>query len=149
MRPLKQGRGVRKPDSDRTRGVLLYRKVQRFQGGLVFQAHSLWYHSTLGLRVIKEEKKVLHAELSPSLCLSLSLFFSISLSRSLSLSLSLSVAVSFALSPCFCFLHSLSLSFWPRKSKRQTLTIKYQRCIICAWPTDAKTASKPCSRRRL
>jgi len=26
------------------------------QGGLVFKAHRLWYHSTLGLRVIKKKK---------------------------------------------------------------------------------------------
>ena len=30
---------------------------QRFRGGLVFKAHRLLYHSTLGLRVIKKEKK--------------------------------------------------------------------------------------------
>ena len=34
-------------------GGLLYRTVQRFRGGLVFKAHTLLYHSTLGLRVIK------------------------------------------------------------------------------------------------
>jgi len=32
------------------------RKVQRFRGGLVFKAHRLLYHSTLGLRVIKKKK---------------------------------------------------------------------------------------------
>ena len=37
---------------------LLYRNVQRFQGGLVFKAHRLLYHSTLGLRVIKKKKCV-------------------------------------------------------------------------------------------
>ena len=31
--------------------------VQRFRGGLVFKAHRLLYHSTLGLRVIKKKKK--------------------------------------------------------------------------------------------
>jgi len=31
--------------------------VQRFRGGLVFEAHRLVYHSTLGLRVIKQKKK--------------------------------------------------------------------------------------------
>jgi len=31
--------------------------VQRFRGGLVFKAHRLVYHSTLGLRVIKKKKK--------------------------------------------------------------------------------------------
>jgi len=32
--------------------------VKRFRGGLVFKAHRLLYHSTLGLRVIKKKKKV-------------------------------------------------------------------------------------------
>ena len=31
--------------------------MKRFRGGLVFEAHRLLYHSTLGLRVIKKEKK--------------------------------------------------------------------------------------------
>ena len=31
------------------------RNVKRFRGGLVFQAHRLLYHSTLGLRVIKKK----------------------------------------------------------------------------------------------
>ena len=31
--------------------------VKRFRGGLVFKAHRLLYHSTLGLRVIKKKKK--------------------------------------------------------------------------------------------
>ena len=35
---------------------LLSRNVKRFRGGLVFQAHSLVYHSTLGLRVIKKQQ---------------------------------------------------------------------------------------------
>jgi len=30
--------------------------VKRFRGGLVFKAHRLLYHSTLGWRVIKKEK---------------------------------------------------------------------------------------------
>jgi len=34
------------------------RNVQRFRGGLVFKAHRLLYHSTLGLRVIKKKKKM-------------------------------------------------------------------------------------------
>ena len=34
---------------------LLYRNVQQFRGGLVFKAHRLLYHPTLGLRVIKRE----------------------------------------------------------------------------------------------
>ena len=36
---------------------LLSRNVKRFRGGLVFKAHRLLYHSTLGLRVIKKKKK--------------------------------------------------------------------------------------------
>jgi len=35
---------------------LLSRNVKRFRGGLVFKAHRLLYHSTLGLRVIKKKK---------------------------------------------------------------------------------------------
>jgi len=31
--------------------------MQRFRGGLVFTAHRLLYHSTLGLRVTKKKKK--------------------------------------------------------------------------------------------
>ena len=31
--------------------------VKRFRGGLVFEAHRLLYHSTLGLRVIKKKEK--------------------------------------------------------------------------------------------
>jgi len=31
--------------------------VQRFRGGLVFKAHRLLYHPTLGLRVMKKKKK--------------------------------------------------------------------------------------------
>ena len=36
---------------------LLRRNVKRFRGGLVFKAHRLLYHSTLGLRVIKKKNK--------------------------------------------------------------------------------------------
>ena len=35
---------------------LLRRNVKRFRGGLVFKAHRLLYHSTLGLRVIEKKK---------------------------------------------------------------------------------------------
>jgi len=35
---------------------LLHRNEQRFRGGLVFKAHRLLYHSTLGLREIKKKK---------------------------------------------------------------------------------------------
>jgi len=31
--------------------------VKRFRGGLVFKAHRLFYHSTLGLRVIKKKRR--------------------------------------------------------------------------------------------
>jgi len=36
------------------RGSCYY--VKRFRGGLVFKAHRLVYHSTLGLRVIQKKK---------------------------------------------------------------------------------------------
>jgi len=36
---------------------VLVQHVKRFRGGLVFKAHRLLYHSTLGLRVIKKKKK--------------------------------------------------------------------------------------------
>ena len=39
-------------------GIMIGFRVQRFRGGLVFKAHRLVYHSTLGLRVIKKKKKV-------------------------------------------------------------------------------------------
>ena len=32
----------------------------RFRGGLVLKAHRLLYHSTLGSRVIKKKKNILH-----------------------------------------------------------------------------------------
>ena len=32
--------------------------MKRFRGGLVFKAHRLLYHSTLGLSVIKKKKTV-------------------------------------------------------------------------------------------
>ena len=35
--------------------------MKRSRGGLVFKAHRLLYHSTLGLRVIKKKKRVLRA----------------------------------------------------------------------------------------
>ena len=37
--------------------VLLHINVQRFRGGLVFKAHRLLYHSTLGFRVLEKKKK--------------------------------------------------------------------------------------------
>ena len=40
--------------------------VERFPGGLVFEAHRLLYHSTLGLRVIKQKKKTDCASRKPS-----------------------------------------------------------------------------------
>jgi len=38
-------------------GKQLHRNMQRFGGGLVFKAHRLLYHSTLGLRVIKKTRR--------------------------------------------------------------------------------------------
>ena len=35
---------------------LLYRNVKRFRDGLVFEAHKLLHHRTLGLRVIKKKE---------------------------------------------------------------------------------------------
>ena len=37
-------------------GFRIYGHVKRFRGGLVFKAHRLVYHSTLGWRVIKKKK---------------------------------------------------------------------------------------------
>ena len=37
-------------------GSSVSRNVKRFRGGLVFNAHRLVYHSTVGLRVIKRRK---------------------------------------------------------------------------------------------
>jgi len=45
--------------------------VQRFPGGLVFKAHRLVYHSTLGWRVIKKMQK---AECVEEVCHFLNLF---------------------------------------------------------------------------
>ena len=39
------------------KGELLRRTVKRFRGGLVFKAHRLLYHSTLGSGVIKKKGK--------------------------------------------------------------------------------------------
>jgi len=44
---------------------LLYKNVQRFRGGLVFKAHRLVYHSTLGSRVIIKKKKAPPPEEQP------------------------------------------------------------------------------------
>ena len=38
-------------------GIRQDRNVKRFRGGLVFKAHRLLNHSTLGLSVIKKKKK--------------------------------------------------------------------------------------------
>ena len=42
--------------------------MQRFRGGLVFKAHRLLYHSTLGMRVMKMKKKAMQIQSAPSLC---------------------------------------------------------------------------------
>ena len=45
---------------------------QWFRGGLVFKAHRLLYHSTLGLRVIKKKIEHLnHRELPPGALLAI------------------------------------------------------------------------------
>ena len=44
-------------DGSRLNRQLLYRNVQRFRGGLVFKAHRLLYHSSLGSRVMKKKKR--------------------------------------------------------------------------------------------
>ena len=47
----------------RVQGLKLLRiNVKRFRGGLVFKAHRLVYHSTLGWRVIKKKKRRLKPE---------------------------------------------------------------------------------------
>ena len=38
--------------------------MKRFRGGIVFEAHRLVYHSTLGLRVIKKKREDPTADLS-------------------------------------------------------------------------------------
>ena len=50
------------PRSSRTEEQLLYINVQRFRGGLVFKAHRLSYHSTLGLRVMTKKMKTWDAD---------------------------------------------------------------------------------------
>ena len=44
------------------------RIVERFRGGLVFQAHRLLYHSTLGSLVIKKKKKIRNLNRDPKAC---------------------------------------------------------------------------------
>jgi len=54
-----EGEWYRSPTSTRPGARVaqpLYRNVQWFRGGLVFEAHRLVYHSTLGLRAIKTKK---------------------------------------------------------------------------------------------
>ena len=34
--------------------------MKRFRGGLVIKAHRLWYHTTLGSRVIKKKRRLRH-----------------------------------------------------------------------------------------
>ena len=55
--------------SRRIQEQLFYRNVQRFRGGLVFQAHGLLYHSTLGLRVMKEKRLQMCGRWATYLCL--------------------------------------------------------------------------------
>ena len=61
------GVGVDKASSsDLADHVLALLNLKRFRGGLVFKAHRLVYHFTLGLRVIKKKKKLCRA-VSPCL----------------------------------------------------------------------------------
>ena len=48
----------KKPHTPRTTIWDDVMQLRRFQGGLVFKAHRLLYHSPLGLRVIKKKNKV-------------------------------------------------------------------------------------------
>jgi len=50
-------RCTRDCSTDKQLVQLLRRNVKRFRGGLVFKAHRLVYHSTLGWRAIKKKKK--------------------------------------------------------------------------------------------
>ena len=47
--------GVKRVLSTRA-AQILRRNVRRFRGGLVFEAHRLVHHSTLGLIIIKKKK---------------------------------------------------------------------------------------------
>ena len=51
-----QGCIPRRSDVGDTAYQLFQKKLQRFRGGLVFKAHRLLYHSTLGSRVIKKKE---------------------------------------------------------------------------------------------
>ena len=53
---LKLATDVRLFQRDIRRHRIGRRNVQRFRGGLVFEAHRLLYHSILGLRVINKKK---------------------------------------------------------------------------------------------
>ena len=58
LRKAGQERGPCSRDAGaRVLGVQQLANHLRFRGGLVFKAHRLLYHSTLGLRVIKKKKK--------------------------------------------------------------------------------------------
>jgi len=54
-RPESVAQGAAGGGVDPSRTRLLRRNVKRFRGGLVFEAHRLLYHSTLGLRVITKK----------------------------------------------------------------------------------------------
>jgi len=63
-RCIAQSEGAERRSSVGTFGASCWRVVPsgtklylRFRGGLVFEAHRLLYHSTLGLRVIKKKKR--------------------------------------------------------------------------------------------
>ena len=67
-RPKCSGHGVR-GEKCRLEGVGLR---GRGRGGLVFKAHRLLYHSTLGLRVIKTKKVGVYGEEGCQECLAIS-----------------------------------------------------------------------------
>ena len=55
MVELEEGRDSVSPSTLNPEPCTLH--VNRFRGGLLFQAHRLLYHSTLGSRGIKKKKK--------------------------------------------------------------------------------------------
>ena len=60
MRSSTPKRAPRTPDSRTGRYPSFSAHLLEMRGGLVFKAHGLSYHSTLGVRVIKQKKKVWH-----------------------------------------------------------------------------------------
>ena len=88
-------------------GVTTSQKLKQSRGGLVFRAHRLFHHSTLGSRVIKKTWRRWCT--SPPQSIGTSFSSALSFTPCLSLvSLTLSLAPSFSL--CRCLSHSPSLS---------------------------------------